>query len=238
MTRTFQHHLAALPPEQRDLWPALRPAADLGFVLYGGTAIALRLGHRASVDFDFFTEETLDREALSRALPFLSRSEVFQDRRDSWGVLVGGGEGAAPRGVKLSFFGGITFGRVDEPAYTSDRIIQVASLTDLLATKLKVQLQRASAKDYQDVAAILRSGVDLARGLSAARTMFGANFQPAESLKALTFFGDGDLGLVAKVDREALVHAATSVRELPPVALVSPHLRSARHGSRADDLER
>ncbi|MDF1482816.1 nucleotidyl transferase AbiEii/AbiGii toxin family protein [Extensimonas sp. H3M7-6] len=32
----------------------LRPAPAMGFALYGGTAIALRLGHRQSVDFDFF----------------------------------------------------------------------------------------------------------------------------------------------------------------------------------------
>lgn len=45
--------LAALPDEQRRLWPALADVPD-AFVLYGGTALALRLGHRSSVDFDFF----------------------------------------------------------------------------------------------------------------------------------------------------------------------------------------
>jgi hypothetical protein len=46
-----------LPIAQQHLWQELRPARDLGFVLYGGTAIALRLGHRPSVDFDFFTDQ-------------------------------------------------------------------------------------------------------------------------------------------------------------------------------------
>lgn len=45
----FKPCLHMLPPAQQRLWPELGRAADLGFALYGGTAIALRLGHRFSV---------------------------------------------------------------------------------------------------------------------------------------------------------------------------------------------
>ena len=48
-----------LPPEQKSLWPSLHKLSELGFVLYGGTAIALQCGHRNSVDFDFFSSESL-----------------------------------------------------------------------------------------------------------------------------------------------------------------------------------
>jgi len=54
MTQRFEPRLDILPPAQREFWPQLRPAATLSFVLYGGTAAALLLGHRASLDFDFF----------------------------------------------------------------------------------------------------------------------------------------------------------------------------------------
>lgn len=53
MIRTFTPRLDILPTAQRQVWPALSHASQLGFVLYGGTAIALRLGHRPSLDFDF-----------------------------------------------------------------------------------------------------------------------------------------------------------------------------------------
>lgn len=43
-----------LPPGQQRLWPLLQPTLNLVFTLYEVTAIALRLGHRQSVDFDFF----------------------------------------------------------------------------------------------------------------------------------------------------------------------------------------
>jgi hypothetical protein len=48
VSATFTPRMDVLPPAQQALWPRLRPLADLGFVLYGGTAVALRLGHRSS----------------------------------------------------------------------------------------------------------------------------------------------------------------------------------------------
>ena len=68
MNRPFKPRMDMLPPAQRRLWPELRRAPGLGFTLYGGTAIALRLGHRTSVDFDFFSDKPLDRDAIQAAL--------------------------------------------------------------------------------------------------------------------------------------------------------------------------
>jgi hypothetical protein len=197
--------------------------ADLGFALYGGTAIALRLGHRASVDFDFFTERALDRASLEEPLPFLRRAQVLQESRDTLTVLASS-EVSNERPVKLSFFGSIAFGRVGEPQWTDDRIVQVASLEDLLATKVKVMLQRIEAKDYLDIAALLGSGVPLATGLAAARSLFGPAFQPSESLKALVYFQGGDLNSLTESTRYLLIHAVTAVRDLPSISVVDKQL--------------
>lgn len=119
MTRFFKAHLKALPPAQQRLWPMLRPAASLGLVLYGGTAVALRLGHRKSVDFDFFTERSLDRKALKAFFPFLADAITLQEQPDSLTVRVS--TGPAPEDyVKLSFFGTVSMGRVGEPELTED----------------------------------------------------------------------------------------------------------------------
>jgi hypothetical protein len=69
--------------------------------------------------------------------------------------------------VKLSFFGGIGFGRVKDPLQTRDDTLLVASLDDLMATKLKATIDRAEAKDYRDIAEMISAGVSLAAGLSA-----------------------------------------------------------------------
>jgi len=221
--RTFEPRLDVLPPEQRRLWPELAPTVDLGFVLYGGTAIALRLGHRTSVDFDFFSEEPLQRSGLRSALPFIGRSRVLQDEADAWTMLVPAAAGGGPE-VKVSFFGGIGFGRVGEPERTTDGVLVAASLDDLLATKVKVVLQRAESKDYRDVACILKSGADLSRGLAGASALYGDTFQPSESLRALVYFEDGDLATLSRSDKILLVDAAKAVRALPEVAIRSRRL--------------
>lgn len=212
--KLFQPHQEILPSAQKKLWSQLQPAAALGFVLYGGTAVALQLGHRQSIDFDFFSERALEKEKLWEVFPFLNNSTLLQDRENSLTVEVRENEP-----VKVSFFGGLTFGRVGEPLQTQDRILQVASLDDLMATKLKVIFQRVEAKDYLDIAAMIKAGVSLSNGLAAAATMFGSAFQPSESLKALTYFHGGDLHQLSSEIKETLIKAANTVRNLPQIEL-------------------
>lgn len=223
MRRPFKPCLDILPPAQKQLWPELGNATKLGFALYGGTAIALRLGHRESVDFDFFSEKPLDREAIKAAFPFMAQATTLQDHDNTWVVLVSYGNSERAH-VKVSFFGMITFGRAGEPDITDDGVLQVASFDDLMATKVKVVLQRAEAKDYRDVAAMVKAGVSLSRGLASARQLYGPNFQPGESLKALVYFNDGDLTTLTADEKKTLVDAVKAVRDLPDVALRSTSL--------------
>jgi hypothetical protein len=58
-----------LPIAQQAVWSSLASVRKAGFVLYGDTAIALRLGHRQSVDFDFFSDQTLDKWRLQWWIP-------------------------------------------------------------------------------------------------------------------------------------------------------------------------
>ncbi|HEX9037630.1 MAG TPA: nucleotidyl transferase AbiEii/AbiGii toxin family protein [Ktedonobacterales bacterium] len=216
-------HLEALPEAQQRLWPTFQPLAGLGFVLYGGTAVSLRYGHRQSVDFDFFSDRPLDRAALAQGLPWLASAIVLQESTDTLTVLAGesGLSNGPSATVKVSFFGGLAFGRLAAPDTTLDGVAQVASPQDLLATKLKVLLQRVEAKDYQDVATLLESGADLAGGLAGARVMYGSAFQPAECLKALVYFEGGDLDTLPAATRTALMGAVASTGPLPRVTIVA-----------------
>jgi Nucleotidyl transferase AbiEii toxin, Type IV TA system len=223
MTGRFTPRIDILPLAQKLIWPQLKPAAPLGFTLYGGTAIALRLGHRESIDFDFFSDTPLDRDAIRAAFPFMAQAETLQDSHNTWVVRVAHADGQSDH-VKLSFFGMITFGRVGEPDWTEDSVLRVASLDDLMATKLKVVLQRAEAKDYRDVAAMLKAGVSLAHGLASARQLFGLSFQPSESLKALVYFNDGDLHTLTAAEKKTLVDSVKATGDLPAVALRSTSL--------------
>jgi hypothetical protein len=224
MSNFFVPKLNILPAHQRALWPSLRLLRDLGFVLYGGTAISLRLGHRVSIDFDFFTERPFEHSVLIAALPFGGRSQVIQEAPHTLTLLVAPADGAG-EGVKLSFFGGLTIGRVGVPEVSNDRVVVAASFLDLMGLKLKVIQQRAEKKDYLDIHALIEHGVPLEEGLAAGKALYGKAFQPSEALKAMTYFGDGNLReLPAKVS-ESLVSAASSVKkDIPVLTAISSSL--------------
>ncbi|MDV7391292.1 nucleotidyl transferase AbiEii/AbiGii toxin family protein, partial [Arthrospira platensis SPKY1] len=160
---------------------------------------------------------------IKSACPFVGQSMTIQDQDNTWVVLVTDGKSEREH-VKVSFFGNIAFGRVGEPDLTEDGVLLVASFDDLMATKVKVVLQRAEAKDYRDIAAMLNAGVSLARGLASARQLFRPNFQPSESLKALVYFNDGDLKTLNHGEKKTLVDAVKVVRDLPDVTLRSKSL--------------
>jgi hypothetical protein len=211
MPTCFDPRLDILPKGQREIWASLSPAPQLAFVLYGGTAIALHLGHRASVDFDFFRFEPIDKQTIREAFTFLNGATVLQDTLDTLVVLV-----AMPSGrVKISFFGGIGFGRVNEPLLTRDRTLLVASLDDLMATKLKATLDRAEARDYRDIAQMISAGVSLSSGLGAFKRMFKG--EPSQVLRAIGYFKDGDLPTLAKADQELLRSARDQILDVPDV---------------------
>jgi hypothetical protein len=219
---SFKAHMEILPESQRHVWPALGWSKTSGLVLYGGTAIALWCGHRASVDFDFFTDRQLNHDLINHELRKSGISaHVVQEERNSVSLFT------EPGNVKLSFFGELSMGRVGSPSQTSDGMVSVASPLDLLATKLKVIMQRAEAKDYIDIAQLLRDGSHLSQGLGAARSMYGSAFAPAECLRALTFYDDGDLARVDTIVRQELrVQAAEASRvfPIPAVDIVSRKL--------------
>jgi hypothetical protein len=215
MPRCLEPKLDVLPAAQKEIWSNLAPAAHLNFVLYGGTAIALHLGHRESLDFDFFRSDSLDKDQIRAKFQFVPGSTVLQDAPETLVVLA-----EMPAGpVKVSFFGGIRFGRVNDPLETCDGTLLVASLDDLMATKLKATLDRAEAKDYWDIARMISAGVSLSVGLSAFTQMFDG--ESAQVLRAIGYFGDGDLTAVSAADREVLCSARDRIGKLPEVNLRS-----------------
>lgn len=69
---------------QRALWPRLAEVSRDSFVLYGGTAVALYLGHRESVDFDFFTHRAFLPDTLIEHYTFLRDANCHHRGHDRW----------------------------------------------------------------------------------------------------------------------------------------------------------
>ncbi|CAJ3080122.1 nucleotidyl transferase AbiEii/AbiGii toxin family protein [Burkholderia pseudomallei] len=223
----FDPRYEVLPASQQKLWPDLAPVKDLGFTLYGGTAIALRQGHRTSVDFDFFSDLPLDKAALFEAMPFLATEdvEVLQDTENTFVALVRPPAGRPLLGtpaeefgdgrVKVSFFGTLNIGRVGAPELTSDGTLLVAHPRDLVATKLKALFDRVELKDYADLHELLeKDGQSLRQGLADAAAMW-PGFLPDHCLLALGYHDSPELKELGEARSAALCrHIKRAEREI------------------------
>lgn len=227
-------HLEILPPAQRDFWDTIARTVPAHFVLYGGTAIALRLGHRQSIDFDFFSDRGFRFDELSEAVPTIASSTVLQRKENTLTTSVRMPDGD----VKLSFFGGLSFGRVGEP-HKPQAKPAIASPIDLLATKLKTLHDRVEAKDYLDIEALLRSGLSLDQGIAAAQSLYGQTLNALDTAKAVAWFKDGDLDRkLPRATQDFLKMASARFNpQLSPPPTASFVLAPARRRMR-DDLER
>jgi hypothetical protein len=215
---TFSPRLEILPSAQRKLWAELS-AVPREFVLCGGTALALHFGHRQSIDFDFFGNRPLDISKLESGVSFLSGAKVVQREKNTLGAIV---DRDGP--VRVSFFGVPNLPRLAAPHVAADNGLQIASLLDLAGTKASVIQMRAEAKDYFDIDALLQlGGIGLSTALAAAQKLYGPTFNPEITLKALSYFDDGDLGVLPEELKYRLVVAAREVdlEHLPEISTMA-----------------
>ncbi len=202
---SFRPDLSVLPPAQKIIWNKLIAVPE-NYVLYGGTAIALQLGHRSSIDFDFFSSDHADSDHLySVVYSLLGPLEIIQSRKNTLSIIT-----YSDDPVKLSFFWGIKTGRVKPPRIAEDNGIQVASLQDLFGHKLKTILQRVEAKDYRDIACLLKSGFPLELGLSCVLS-FWPHAPIQEIVRALAYFQEGDFSDLSEADKQVLIKACSNI---------------------------
>lgn len=180
----FKPNLTVLSHRQLQLWPEL-DATPEHFTLYGGTALALRLGHRASVDFDLFSNQPFDPDDLAAAVPYLKGAERVQVAPNTLKCRI---KRDGP--VLVSFFGGLGLGQAAPRDQVEGKRFYVASLLDIAGTKVVVVQKRAEAKDYLDIDALIQHGIDLPVALASGRIVYGRSFNPMITLKALSFFDD------------------------------------------------
>lgn len=190
----------SLPRAQRNLWPDLYPVSKMGFVLYGGTALALRFGHRQSVDFDFFSTETFMEEDILNMLPFLNTCEKTQSEDNSYSYQT-------EYGARITFLGGINFGRLGYPDMDVDTGIQIASLKDLFALKLSAACARVELKDFMDIAELLKHKFPLDEAISGVRTLIKGMLPAQTIVKTLMWYEDLRLEKLPQEDKDIIMQA-------------------------------
>jgi len=229
MPATFEPRLDILPESQRRLWPEL-DAVPSEFVLYGGTGLALHLGHRASEDFDFFSSAGFDPDRLRARLPFFRDLDPADPvtwvhrKRDNLEAFVNRG-GV----VKIAFFGGLdTRHRIEDPRRAAGSRLRVASLVDLAGMKMRVIQVRGSWKDYVDIHTLVLHGIDVPTGLAATKAI-DRGFDPITSIRALQFYGDGTLDRVPATMQRDLTRWAQAI-DLAKLPALHPRRRLSPGG--------
>jgi hypothetical protein len=212
-------NLNVLPERQRHVWNLLG-TTPRHFVLYGGTALALRLGHRESVDFDFFSSRSFAPLDLLRSIPYLHDQPITQEGVNTLSCAVRAKDGT----VGISFFGGLPLHQIATPEVVESNGVAVASLLDIFGMKCATIPQRNEVKDYHDIHALLvRAGISLAEGIAAAAAIYGRQYNAVLTLQALTYFDDLPEPLPEGV-RTDLLTAVKSI-ELEKLPLFNVHQR-------------
>jgi len=178
-------HKKVLPAGSRDLLAEIErrvPRVLQGWVLAGGTALALHFGHRTSEDFDFFKTAKVDLGRLQDAVRELGPCETLQEEASTLTVLL--------RGVKISFF--MIRDRFVYPAAPFS-FFAVADVRDIALMKMVAIANRGSRKDFVDLYEILRQGHSLQGLLELLpRKYVQGRVNDYQILKSLVFFDDAE----------------------------------------------
>jgi len=175
-------HNEVIGPNVEQTLKALKERSLLdGFYLAGGTGLALQLGHRRSLDLDFFRQESFNDEQLLQQLQRLPEFSLTGRDRQTLHVRISG--------IKVSFLG------YDYPVLFPFRQfleVPVADPKDIGSMKISAIAGRGTRRDFVDLYMVARQ-----EGLKALLDLFQrkfaeANYNRIHVLKSLTYFDDAD----------------------------------------------
>lgn len=175
-------HLNILPPKQLKLLKTLQDFNWISaFHLAGGTALALQIGHRKSVDLDFFTNKEIEIQEIKGNLVNLGNFQLYSE---SEGTLHGN-----LNNVEISFFQ-LPWGLIGESIPFGK--IKIASRKDIAAMKLSAISSRGNKKDFIDLFFLLKE-FSLAETLGFYRQKYGDNLDNIYCvMKGILYFKDAD----------------------------------------------
>ncbi len=168
-------HSAVITSAMNEIAQGIFDGCDSEYYLAGGTALALQIGHRKSVDLDYFIADPIDTKQLRSCLEGIFQSKTvrvtFEQKNTLWCLI---------DGVKVSFIS-----RTDallQSVSIEDRF-RLASIADIIIMKLSAICSREEYKDYFDLACIARQA-DVRSWLTYWDTIY-PNVDPTSWLVAL-----------------------------------------------------
>lgn len=174
-------YLSVLSSKQIKLLKEFKFLKNYGFYLAGGTALALQINHRTSLDFDFYTEKRFDSRKLREEFDrrFKKVQEIYI-AEDTLGLSV--------NGVGISFFRYPY--KLIRPLKEIKKI-WLASLEDITTMKIISISQRGRRRDFIDIYFLIKH-FGLKNLLRLQKEKYPERFNKQEYLKALLYFGDAE----------------------------------------------
>lgn len=160
--------------------------------LAGGSALALHFGHRYSLDFDFFSQESFDPRKLSRQLQKLGN---FVETLAKGISLIG-----IFQGVKFSYFQ-YEYSLI---AKTSEFLeVSIADVKDIAAMKIAAIMDRGTKRDFIDIYEMIRKGMNLENIFK----LYDQKYHTFETnefsiIKSLGYFDDAEASDIPQMIKE------------------------------------
>ena len=170
-------HKNILTEEQLQLLPLIKEfSKDFGLV--GGTAIALHLGHRRSIDFDLFSNKSFgNKQILNKIWKHEKVDTVMVNKLDELTLVI--------NKVKLTFF---NYPFPIDYRHELDDVIKVPDLLTLSAMKAFALGMRAKWKDYVDLYFVIERHFSVKEISEKAKILFKDNFNEKLFKVQLSYF--------------------------------------------------
>jgi hypothetical protein len=174
-------HKEILTNEQLQLLPLIKTfGSDFGLV--GGTAIALYLGHRRSIDFDLFSQNEFENQKIRRKIvKFYMIDQVIRDEIGQFTLQI--------KDVRFTFF---FYPYLILFSHNFENIIKLPDILTLAAMKAFALGRRAKWKDYVDLYFVAKEYHGLKNIYRKADEIFGSEFNEKLFRSQLAYFADID----------------------------------------------
>jgi hypothetical protein len=152
----------------------------LNYHLVGGTALALQIGHRDSIDIDLFTQDEIIHETIEKSAQCIAPLEIVRKNAGGMTIMV--------NNVKVDFV------RHNYPLLNEMRTVEgvrMYSLIDIAAMKTHAIVKRGSKKDFIDLYFLLKQ-FNLEEIIQAYKTKYSDSLQEPFILKSMIYFADAE----------------------------------------------
>jgi len=201
-------HSDILTKTQTSLLPLVKQF-NSSFYLVGGTALALQLGHRRSVDFDLFTDKAFDslniRTTIKKQHHAISR--ILIETKTEFTLSVDN--------IKMTFY---IYPYSIKHQINFENIISLPDVLTIAAMKAFALGKRAKWKDYVDLFFIFRT-YSFKQVAGKALTIFGSEFDEKLFREQLAYFKDLDYSEPIEYMPDLAVDNKSIKRKLTAISL-------------------